>query len=517
MKPVRQAHHTLTFLATLALLIWAIYSSVTNFELSVQFISIQLTSICSWSFFIYWYCKAQARSCEHEEGLLNPIGPYIGHYIDDDGLPRAKFLKNSDRYQHQMTGGGSGFGKTFSTLKPQIFYDIDRGDNFVVIINMKADKNFENEVYSRCVMKGRSFKSFSITQPDTSNPYNPLLFGTRHMIRDKVMCFSSWDNAFYKKIVKADISKKLKQIFDEGVTVSRLKELFLDLDDKDFKGVVADLEGLEHAPFFEKIDVSFNSIKDFYEERCVFYITLDEDSMPEYARDFARLLFNDLRGLAGYVRDNIKSEDRIDAYTYIDEAKEVLDDALITYNSRSRDARFCNIFCTQSFSGDIGFNKMDRLYGSVKSWHLLGGLDANSVEWLLKNIGTDETIKFTEQVELGMGTKKTGLGSSREANKWSVSPNLIKRLKTGEGVFFSKEDAFSKKLYYDAMFYLEQAETLDYHEDFYTSGRDKEIQKKMRIHSAVPYISKPSIEDVPYYVEKEVIEVNNSSEGNMPF
>ncbi|MBK23000.1 MAG: hypothetical protein CME70_03250 [Halobacteriovorax sp.] len=519
----RSNHHIYTFLYTVSFMGLGLYVFIFYFQLSVGFIVSLLSLFFCWGYFIYFFLKAHQRSAEHQEILEESPGVFMGHYLDKDGLPKARHVSNSDRVQHQITVGGSGFGKTFSTFMPQIYQDIQEGDNFIVIINMKSDMDFENKVYSWCKKFNRKFRYFSITKPELSSYYNPFLFGSRGMIRDKFMLFSSWDNAFYKKLVKTDLAKKLDGLYDEGVTISKMKQLFEEYEgDKDFKGVIADLEGVQYAPFYEKINDPFGSIHDFYKEKSVFFLSLDEDQMREYAKDFQCMIYNDLRGFAGYIRDRVDERDRTPTWIYSDEIKEVFDNSMTTYNSRSRAAGFGNFYATQSPSGDIPRDLLNQLQGSCKTWHILGGLDADSIEYINKQIGTEEIVKYTEQVELGVQTTNTGLGSARDAHKHVISHNTFRRLKLGEGVLYTKEEGFSKKIIYDAMFYLDDSEPRNYTNDFYDLGiKDSiEAEKQKYVKESIKKLTKPDdglTEQERFYRDDFVPQVTITEEGSMPF
>jgi len=95
--------------------------------------------------------------------------------------------------------------------------DIKRGKG-AIVIDAKGDLELLAKIRGYVEASGRSrdFLFFSLSNPEISSTYNPLLRGNASQIKDKLIGASEWGDEFYKKKAEEAALTLLRPMIEIG-------------------------------------------------------------------------------------------------------------------------------------------------------------------------------------------------------------------------------------------------------------------------------------------------------------
>ncbi len=402
---------------------------------------------CLIYFFFYFTSKSAADSMDYEKPYDDKV--YMGH-VDQGVFPKPFFITESARMLHGIAFGVSGAVKTEGVLFPQLAHDIRTG-KVQIIIDLKGDRTLKDKIYDFCKRYGREqdFHYFSLSKPEESQEYNPFAFGNPAQVKDKFVASLDMTEPYYKAIASLEFVKILE---NSGylATLDQVTAKFSD-EDKELRGLKAELELLERTPFAAKMETSY-SILDIYNENKVFLLSLDDDSYPLMSKALGKILLNDLKALSGYIQGHIQKKDRKPISLVVDEIAAFISNEFLNFLSKTRSANIRAFMATQSVIGDfleLGEHIIKRIMDNTSLKVFMAAGDPDSAEYMANTIGTREVWKETKQIEGDITPESTGMGSLRAANEYLVSPNMIKRLQAGEGFVYIREGVILQKVNFD--------------------------------------------------------------------
>ena len=108
------------------------------------------------------------------------------------------FLNAKSRVQHTIVSGATGQGKT--TLLKTLLSHSFKHNHPVIIIDPKGEKTDILEMQRKARFYGREkdFCLFSLSSPESSFSYNPLLNGTSEQIKARLMDGLRFEQEYYK-------------------------------------------------------------------------------------------------------------------------------------------------------------------------------------------------------------------------------------------------------------------------------------------------------------------------------
>jgi len=415
------------------------------------------------------------------------LGSIAGKYFK-----RPYFLHEKDRIYHQITFGVTGSGKTVGALYPQIKHDIRTG-KFTVILEPKGDISFRDYVYSCCKRYNRKFKFISIGSSEISSDYNPFGFGDANAVKDKIMSSTDWSEQFYKKIADTALQKSLNGIENEiaknkpprkgfnGFYLENILGLLPDIEN--LSGLRAFLESLQYSSFSSMFNEDAPTLKDFFDDNVVLFVSLDSLMYPEVSSNLGRIILQDISTLNGHIIATIPENKRPPISLYIDEMATFYSDNFLPFLSQTRSG---NIRVTMACQSPADFSIHDkgvlaRISDNTSTKIIMATSDPDSAEYLSRLVGTRNIIKTTKQVD-GNNKSETGRGSARDAHEFILEPNKIKRFQIGEAFIYVRTSSSYEEVELDTVFYddtLIHSYADERHQTLYKPQK-KEMLKKYR-------------------------------------
>lgn len=376
--------------------------------------------------------KGEDRRVNEEFGCGNNL-------INDSRMFGEDSIDRSVVFGHQLILGASGSGKTYSVLERQIFNSIKRGE-VVFIIDPKGDLEFRDSVYTFCGINGREedFKYFSISHPEMSHHMNPFGDCKVNEIKDMIISATDWSEPHYKKMAEVSIMKALlSREIDTHVTISEILELLP--KDRELTGLYADLELMKISEFGPIIDdAKAPSMFDMYSSNKVVFISLDVQAYPQASVQLGRIILSSIMALSNRVQTVLRTEDRVKTSIFIDEFGSFLTENFVNFINKARSSNFRAVLATQSV-GDLEVYSPEmrkQLLDSITTKVVMRMSDPDSIEYCARLFGTQKGIEETRQFSednFWMNKEDTGLGTSKEVEKFIVHPSDIRSLSVGDG------------------------------------------------------------------------------------
>ncbi len=389
------------------------------------------------------------------------------------------YLTNDQRLMHTEVVGSTGTGKTESVLLPLLAHDISHKKG-AIVIDGKGDLELLDRILYIVNKKRRldDFYFFSLTHPEKSNTYNPLLRGNATELKDKLVGSIPWSDEFYRRMAEQASLTLLNALVAKGEKV-RFKDLHTYLTDVDqldqlaestadetlkedlkkmgtqFKnnpkfisGLMADLFLTARSEFSNLVNVTEPEIDllDVYTNQKIVYFQLNLQGYGDTAKRMGRMILQDIRTVSSHIQSRIPESKRHFFPVFIDDASSFLDVNFIDFLNKARASQYAITLLHQS-PGDLvirrDFAFQQQVIENTNIKIILRQDDPQSVEKLTKIGGTQRTVISTYQTEEKfLGKDFTGVGSMREAQAFCVDPDLIRRLKRGEAVLIWKSPSF---------------------------------------------------------------------------
>ena len=393
------------------------------------------------------------------------------------------YLSQSERLLHTQVVGGTGSGKTESTICPMAVDDIKNGRGLIVI-DGKSDRSLLDKLYAYAVKYGRvkDFKILSLADTSISNTFNPFAGGDVAEVTERVFGALNFENEYYKSIQIDALTFVLLVLKASRInaTPQRVIELLRDTDQMTYlarksqrpeliawstqftklsssdretrtSGLISQLQTFvlgEMGQIFNS-DVSDIVLERAMENNEIIYCQLPAMKIPSLGKAAGKMILQSLQSAISS-RHLGRTENRKFFSVYLDDFTEYLTPSFVTLLNKSRSANVGIVFAHQAL-GDLDVLG-DGLKNSVlTNSNLKVFMKTNepaSAEYFASVIGTTLTDKVTERQVAGMfGSRRTGDGSVRAAEEFKHHPNLFKQtLGVGEAVLVLPHSSGSMSL-----------------------------------------------------------------------
>lgn len=454
---------------------------------------------------------------------LSPEHAYFAGIDAQDGSP--VYVTDQARLLHSQISGMTGSAKTEGSIVPALTHDIVWGCG-TIIIDMKGDKSLLDRVAGIVTAAGREkdFLFLSLSLPELSNSYNPLIRGNASEIKDKIISANVWSEEYYKKvserttlvICKAFLALgrpiTFKSLHETMSSIQALKALANDLkqagiDDcitpvidslgrdkvKPLAGLLSDFANIIESDFAHLLspDISEIDLLDCILNNKIVFIQLPTGRYSETAIRLARILIQDIKTVSNYIQAHIPESERHFFPIFIDESAALIFSGFIDLISKARSAKIAITFAHQSL-GDLTQNGdflSKQLFDNTNNRFVFRQSDPESVNTHSQMGGTVETEKMTHQIFDQAGTElNTGLGSSRVVETFRIDPNMLKDLPLGYCVFHQKDSSQIRYLQTDYIPIKGPADFLEQCRELRSQVPGNEPMKKLPLNNAPDWL-----------------------------
>lgn len=386
------------------------------------------------------------------------------------GYRHKKEVYVSDSCKHCFVCGTTGSGKTVA-LANFIKHASDK--NYpILLVDGKGDLGSGSLLeITKLFADNQRLYVINLSDPQHSDKYNPFLNASPTICKDMLINMTEWSEEHYKlnterylqKLVlmleQAHIKLSLKTII-QYIPVEQFNKLSLELVKAEVLTKQEHSLNIEISKTCGKIAESacarFSTIAEselgilFDENGIDIYTAIQQNAIilfilnpllyPEISPLMGRLILIDAKKAVS----KCFGTDLERAFFIFDEINTYASTAIIDLINKSRSANITSILATQSLS-DLDFSCgeafKEQVIENINNYIVLRQNSAVNAEHWAKILGTRETIEVTYQIEQqARSTNSTGLGSARRVREFLYHPDDIKALKTGKGVFLSRDD-----------------------------------------------------------------------------
>lgn len=393
------------------------------------------------------------------------------------GYNGRKPVYSADNAKHVFICGTTGSGKTVALSNymqncikkdlPMLIIDGkgDTGKGSISDILTQLNNTYHKKIYR-----------IDLTNPENSNTYNPFCNTSSTIAKDMLINMTDWSEEHYKVnaerylqrlimlLNKADMPLSFKTIV-KHMELEHFSQLSMQLVKEKQISKEKHLENLEIAKTSGKI--AENSIARFstiaeselgeifsdtgidiataLQEKAIILFVLNPLIYPEISPAFGRLILIDSKKAISQ-----RFQNRNRTFFLFDEINVYASKTLIDLVNKSRSANVTCVLATQSLSDLSGAedeNFTQQIIENCNNYLVLRQNSAvNSENWA-NILGTRQTMEVTYQLQQkGLDTAQTGFGSARRVREFLYHPDEIKQLKTGYGIFLSRDENFHSKL-----------------------------------------------------------------------
>lgn len=376
-----------------------------------------------------------------------------------------------DTCKHCFVCGTTGSGKTVALSN----FIVHAAENEypMLIIDGKGDigKNSILEITQR-ICKGQKLYVISLSDPIHSDKYNPFKNASPTACKDMLINMTEWSEPHYKFNTERYLQKLIVllqqneiplsfQSIIQSMPVERFNILSSNLLKNDIISKEEHITNLEISDTCGKIAqgaaARFSTIAeselgsifeedgiDIYtaiQEKAVILFVLNPLIYPELSPLFGKLLLIDAKQAISKCFTHRPQR----TFYIFDEINTYASPTLIDLINKSRSANITAILATQSLSDlDYAVNESfkEQIIENTNNYLILRQNSAiNSENWA-NILGTRTTMDVTYQLQQNsnFSTSDTGLGSARRVREFLYHPDEIKGLKTGKGIFMSKDN-----------------------------------------------------------------------------
>lgn len=392
-------------------------------------------------------------------------------------------IKTRQRGMHTQVIGTTNAGKTESVILPWAIQDIEQGRG-LILIDGKSDRSLLDKLWAYTVKHKRQkdFRLFSLSSPDESHQFNPLLGGSPEEVAERVFNSFEFENEYYRS-VQFEIFAQVMRIFSESKEMPTFLKVFEAISEPNKLKALAEKTGnqalknwakhyaglpatevaqrtsgltaaLSHFAFGRTSDL-FNTetptidLNNALKENQIVYFQLPVMLSPFLGKASGKMI---LQCLQSAVANRHRGEDRNHNFysVFLDDFSEYLYPGFVTILNKSRSANVGIVFAHQAL-GDIktmGDAIANSILTNANLKVFMRGNDPESAEYFSKVIGTVKSMKYTSRTKRGVWKQEdTGDASAREVDEFIVHPNRFKNeLGVGEAVMVIPHEAGSRTI-----------------------------------------------------------------------
>jgi len=386
----------------------------------------------------------------------------------------------SNNAKHIFVCGTTGSGKTVA-LSNFIKSGIEN-DYPMLIIDGKGDigENSLLDIVGKLSTEKADKKVYvvNLVNPETSDKYNPFKNTGPDIVKDMIINMTTWSEEHYKYnaeryiqrlinlLVLSEIPISLDSI-TEYISVDAFTKLSKDLEGKSKKitkqehkanveltktsgGIATDAAArfavIKESGLGQIFDEAGIDIYTALKENAIILFILNPLDYPEMSPLIGRLLIIDSKkAISLFYRERKK---RI--FYLLDEINVYATDNMFDLINKSRSANITCILATQSLSdlekaSGEAFRK--QIIENCNNYILLRQNESSNAENWASILGTRHTMNATYQIKGSNGNfDSTELGSLRRTREFIYHPDDIKRLRTGQAIYLSRDEDFHTKI-----------------------------------------------------------------------
>ena len=378
-----------------------------------------------------------------------------------------------DNAKHIFVSGTTGAGKTVLLLN-FILHCIEKGIG-LLLVDGKGDTG-QGSMYevtkTFCEKYNRPLYVINMNEPIKSAKYNPLKNATETVAKDMLINMTEWTEPHYKTNTERYIQRVVKLMNIAEIPLSFNSIIHnMSADNFESLSVVLQRSGLitkeNHIENLELIKTSgkiaeqalsrFATIAEseigeiFDESGIDIYSALQEGAVilfvlnpliyPETSQALGRLILIDSKKAVSKLFNN----DRRSFFVF-DEINVYASSVLIDLINKSRSAGVTCICATQSLADletAVGEAFKHQIIENCNNYIVMRQNSFTSAEEWAKTLGTQEKMQLTYQLN---EREETGMGTAKRVREFIIHPDEIKSLKTGMGVFLSRDNGKCEKI-----------------------------------------------------------------------
>ena len=380
-----------------------------------------------------------------------------------------------DNCKHTFVCGTTGAGKTVA-LSNFIASAIEK-DYPAVIIDGKGDigKGSLLDVVLTLSNGKKPLYIINLNDPTHSDKYNPFQNTTPTTVKDMLINMTEWSEEHYKLNTERYLQRVVNVLSAFQQTLSFSSIIKCLNTDTFIRGSteLLRLEQISKQQHIDNVELAKTSGKiaedavarfatiaesevgrvfqrqgiDVYQaikEKAILLFVLNPLLYPELSPALAKLVLIDCKKAVSKL---FGSTER--TFFLFDEISSYASSSLLDLVNKSRSANITCVLATQSLSDlDVVSEQFkNQIIENCNNYIVLRQNSAESAELWANVLGTRSTLEVTYQLQQrGLNTSETGFGSAKRVREFLYHPDDIKTLKTGQGIFMSKDINYHAKI-----------------------------------------------------------------------
>jgi len=391
-----------------------------------------------------------------------------------------KKVFTEDDMKHAFICGTTGSGKTVA-ISNYIKSAIDK-DYPLLIVDGKGDigKDSILDIVQKMNEEHGNRKKvyvIDLNNPEHSAKYNPFKNASPTTAKDMLINLTEWSEEHYKlnterylqrlvkmlnalntplsfeRVLKYIPSKKFTELSGLLLKTEMItkEEHISNIELVETAGTIAENASARFSTIFESevgevFDDNGIDIYTALEEKAIIIFILNPLIYPEISPLMGRLILTDSKKAVSKLFTHNKGR----TFFIFDEINVYASPTFLDLINKSRSANVTCILATQSLSDldyAVGAAFKEQVIENCNNYIVLRQNSSINAEHWAKILGTKSTLDVTYQLQQkGLNTSETGFGSARRVREFFYHPDDIKALKTGKGIFLSKDTGYHTKL-----------------------------------------------------------------------
>lgn len=394
---------------------------------------------------------------------------------------KLKSISRKKMGMHSLCIGATGSGKT-SLMKTRLVHAIKHNEACIIIDPKGSYKDIDelNEFMDAIGYDRNKFNIFSLVNPETSQSFNPIKYGTPIQKKDCILSGLSLTHEFYGAqasmflsvlmpaldainypITISTISRALcepdfvdriiadvTKMNDENLAERLLRNLgyLRGLKSADLSGLRAQLIDLDNLEFGYLLSPSTCPEKkelDLYKvlkNKEIAYFQLSVNGYESSVASIGKLVIQNLKSLSSQIQTGqIDGIER--ASLHIDEFGAFAQDNFDKFLKICRDSNIGVHMYTQGLADLAKINEQfeDQVFGNNMTSFIFRLNISEEIEKLVSSAGTVDAVEQSYQVEkLGISYFKTGAGNMRNTKQMLIEHDVVKNLSVGQAIVIER-------------------------------------------------------------------------------